>query len=67
MCEPAQMCAPARDVRDRLGEALRRASRGLMRPLWADMSEAEKDIWRDAADRVERVCLDVGLKLEISA
>lgn len=55
-----------RDVDDRLGEALRRWRHGLIRPLWRDMTEADKEGWRNAAAswRVS-ILADVGLTVGI--
>jgi hypothetical protein len=41
-----------RPLRDRLGEAMRRARVGLVRPLWADLPEDAKEDYRLAADRL---------------
>ncbi len=45
------MTAP-RDIRDLLGEALRRGMYGLMRLLWADAPADAREIWMKRADRV---------------
>jgi hypothetical protein len=36
-----------RTINDLLGEAFYRYTNGAMRPLWADMPEAEKRRWRE--------------------
>jgi hypothetical protein len=55
-----------RSIDDRLGEALRRIRYGLMRPLWADMTESEREYWRTTAAGLRETTLkDVGLKVEI--
>lgn len=55
-----------RDIDDRLGEALRRWRHGLIRPLWRDMTDADKEGWRNAAAswRVS-ILADVGLTVAI--
>ena len=50
--EPAQICEPKRDVIDCLAEALRRHQCGLIRPLWADMSEKMQAPWREYAEKL---------------
>lgn len=69
MREPAQICAPtpdpSRDILDRLGEALRRRRHGLMRPLWADMAEADKKGWRHLASTFVVDLKKVGIRLEV--
>ena len=42
---------PDREPRDVLGEALRRWRYGLIRPLWADMPESRREIYRIDADK----------------
>jgi hypothetical protein len=55
-----------RSIDDRLGEALRRIRHGLMRPLWADMDEADKEGWINLAASVRAtVFKDVGIRIEI--
>lgn len=39
-----------RPMRDRMGEVLRRYAHGLIRPLWRDMREEERESWRRSAD-----------------
>lgn len=41
-----------RSIPDRLGEALRVQSLGLIRPLWEDLPEARKDLWRSDAKKL---------------
>lgn len=55
-----------RDIDDRLGEALRRWRHGLVRPLWADLPEADKEGWRKEAALLRVTILkDVGLTVGI--
>lgn len=39
-----------RPLRDRIGEAMRRARIGLARPLWADLPDYAQEDYRKAAD-----------------
>ena len=55
-----------RDLRDRLGEALRRARHGLMRPLWADMTVEQCEPWRAHADLLVEIARDVGVEIKPS-
>lgn len=54
-----------REARDVLGEALRRARYGLLRPLWADMDErgAAKIAWLDNADFVIARLAEAGYRI----
>ena len=66
--DDSNTAATGRDVTDRLGEALRRYRHGLVRPLWADLPEEEREGWRSTAAAFATTQLrDVGLKLEISS
>jgi hypothetical protein len=65
LSEPAQIYAPDRDVLDRLGEALRRYRHGLMRPLWADMTEADREGWRNLAATFVMDLKNVGIRIEV--
>ena len=57
---------PERDITDRLAEALRRYRHGLIRPLWADLPEEDRDGWRNmAASFRDTLLREVGLKLEV--
>lgn len=58
--------AVARDLTDRLGEALRRYRYGLIRPLWADLKEETREWWRGEASFFVLRLADVGLKVEIA-
>jgi hypothetical protein len=55
-----------RDLRDRLGEALRRHRHGLIRPLWADMNEPDREAYRRAADMFVRTANGVGIVITTS-
>ena len=51
----------ANEIRDRVAEALRRARDGLIRPLWADMTEGQKNSWRIVADDFISVAHQCGI------
>jgi hypothetical protein len=57
--------APDRDVRDRLGEALRRHLHGLMRPLWSDMNDVDRELWHVTAESFVEIAESCGPKIEV--
>jgi len=60
------LTATVRTLRDRLGETLRRYRHGLLRPLWADMTEPARESYRDLADQFVRIAASVGLRIAIT-
>ena len=64
--KPAQICAPTREVRDLVGEALRRERFGLIRPLWADADDELRNRWRQRADDFLRVLESLCAKIEVA-
>ncbi len=65
MAPDQPLIASDSDVLDRLGEALRRYRHGLMRPLWADMTEADKDGWRNLAATFVMDLKKVSIRIEV--
>jgi hypothetical protein len=54
-----------RAVRDRMGETLRRLIHGLIRPLWADMPDHERESWRAKADATMRLMSSFNLAVTL--
>lgn len=52
-----------RSIPDRLGEALRVHRYGLIRPLWPDLDDANKEAWRAVAGRFIGIMRRRGLKV----
>lgn len=58
--EPGADAFGQRQIADLLGEATRRTILGNVRPLWADIPEAEKAPWRQAGlDAMRHYCRQV--------
>lgn len=55
-----------RDLRDRLGEALRRAKFGMIRPLWHDLHEHMKEQYREHADQLLISSRHCGVRIDLS-
>jgi len=51
------------DLRERIAEALRRHRYGLVRPLWRDLSDNARALWRRRADAYLAVARRAGLAL----
>ena len=56
--------AAARTIDDRLGEALRRAKLGSVRPLWEHLQEPIRRQWRQDANTLLVTARNCGLKIE---
>lgn len=56
----------ARDIRDRIGEAVRRYVYGLVRPLWHDLPEEHREAWRREGDVLVRILGSVGIEPRIA-
>jgi hypothetical protein len=54
----------ARPLRDRLGEAIRRARLGSIRPLWSDLDDKLREQWREHADALLISARNCGLRIE---
>lgn len=52
-------------VRDRTAEGLRRLIHGLIRPLWHDMTEEQREGWRCKADIFIRLLAGFGVRFEL--
>lgn len=55
------------DLRDRVAEAVRRMLYGLIRPLWHDMKDIDRERWRERADALLRLFRSFGLTITSSA
>lgn len=51
--------------RERMAEAMRRIHHGLIRPLWRDLPDANKQSWLQLADTLIRLMRSFGLRLEL--
>lgn len=52
-------------IRDRVGESLRRFRFGLIRPLWRDMQDADREGWMNAGDVLMRLFASFALRIDM--